>query len=237
MRLLAVNDDGIECDGIIALAQAFEAAGHEVIVVAPDKERSGASHCISLSSGIKIKELKKNFWACSGAPADCVIAALSGGFIPKPDAVISGINAGANLGTDLVYSGTAAGARQAALTGLPGFAFSQTGMFPFDFCAAANWAAAHFKELLALWDKDVFINVNFPPVIHPGFELCVPSQRLYTDHVTVSEAAGGWKKLEFNAFEMQSNDLEGTDGRVCARGIVAVSRILIQPVSKPCGDL
>lgn len=234
MRVLAVNDDGIECTGILCLAREFERAGHEVTVVAPDHERSGASHCISLSTGITIKEVDKNRWKCGGAPADCVIAALSGGFIPKPDIVISGINAGANLGTDIVYSGTAAGARQAALSGLPGIAFSQTGLPPFDFSAAAEWAAFHFEELLKFWDEDVFINVNFPPKTMPGtpFKICPPAHRRYTDFVKVSEMEDGWKKLDFSAFELDVKTLTGTDCDVTDNGVVAVSRVLIQPISK-----
>ncbi|MDR2468092.1 MAG: 5'/3'-nucleotidase SurE [Spirochaetaceae bacterium] len=231
MRILAVNDDGIACAGIQDLTAALISAGHELVVVAPDREQSGMSHALSLGRGIAVKELEPGRWACRGTPADCVIAALSGGFIPRPELVVSGINAGANLGTDLIYSGTAAGARQAALDGLPGIAFSLDGQPPFDFHAAAAWAAAYIHEFIPLIKGDMFLNVNFPSGVkaETSWRHAVPARRRYTNRMTMTPGGNGWQLLSFNDFEMDTAADDGSDCVIVEHGFVALSRVLIQP--------
>jgi len=139
MRILLTNDDGVSSPGIRLLANALRSAGHRVITVAPDVNRSGNSHSILfLNHALKLSEIDFDTWSCSGSPVDCVVTALLGG-IPEiciatdtaelnmekaPDLVLSGINAGANLGTDIVYSGTAASARQGSVFEIPSVALS-----------------------------------------------------------------------------------------------------------------
>jgi len=118
MRILLTNDDGYASDGIKALAVAL-GGEHEVWTLAPDSERSGMSHSMSLRQPLKIRKLAEREYCCSGTPADCVILASHGVLPFSPDVVVSGINRGPNLGTDLVYSGTAAAARQASMNGVP----------------------------------------------------------------------------------------------------------------------
>jgi 5'-nucleotidase len=126
MDILLTNDDGILCKGILKLAEALRSRNeHTVRVLAPDSNRSGVSHGLTiLGSPVKLLELEKDTWSCSGTPVDCVLAGVLGGLPDmKPDLVISGINQGANLGTDITYSGTAAAARPAAQMGVPAIAF------------------------------------------------------------------------------------------------------------------
>jgi 5'-nucleotidase len=169
MKILSTNDDGFECDGIKVLSAALRRAGHKVVVVAPDRDRSGSSHSMSLANGyIDIMQIGDDAWKCSGTPVDCVLAAISGNIDFMPDVVVSGINAGCNLGTDILFSGTAAAARQGALLGLPSIAFSMTGDAPFCYDAAARWAMEHFDTLIGQWQKDMFFNINFPPPNAPN---------------------------------------------------------------------
>ena len=108
MKLLVSNDDGIQAIGIRALADQLAAAGHEVTVVCPDRERSATGHGLTLHQPIRATPVESVFhpsvraWACSGTPADCVKLAFWALLDHKPDLVLSGINQGANLGTDVL---------------------------------------------------------------------------------------------------------------------------------------
>ncbi|MDR2521937.1 MAG: 5'/3'-nucleotidase SurE, partial [Spirochaetaceae bacterium] len=167
MRILATNDDGYTCAGIIALVRALREAGHEVSIVAPDRERSCASHAMTLSGPVSIKQVQPYTWKCTGTPADCAFIGVSDVFEWEPDIVVSGINAGANLGVDVIFSGTVAAARQATMHGVRAIAFSLCGHRPpLHWDAAAAWAAAHLEELAALCAENILVNVNFPNKEH-----------------------------------------------------------------------
>jgi 5'-nucleotidase len=124
MRILVTNDDGIYAPGIEVLAESMQGLG-EVIVMAPSRNRSGASSALTLHRPLHVTELAPNRYSVEGGtPTDCVHLAITG-FLPEPpDLVVSGINAGANLGDDVFYSGTVAAAIEARFMGLPGVAFS-----------------------------------------------------------------------------------------------------------------
>ena len=107
MKLLISNDDGIEARGIHVLAESMRGLG-EVTIVAPDKNRSGASNSLTLDAPIRISEIDDNVYRVSGTPTDCVHIALTGLLDGDPAIVVSGFNAGANLGDDVLYSGTVA---------------------------------------------------------------------------------------------------------------------------------
>ena len=123
MKFLISNDDGIEAKGIRVLAQSMRGLG-DVTIVAPDKNRSGASNSLTLDGPIKIKELEKRVYRVTGTPTDCVHIALTGLLDRDPDIVVSGINAGANLGDDVIYSGTVAAAMEGRFLGYPAVAVS-----------------------------------------------------------------------------------------------------------------
>jgi len=162
MKILLTNDDGYSSEGILALERAL-GTDHEVWTMAPDSERSGMSHSMSLRHPLKIRKLADRRYSCSGTPADCVILAAHGVIPFVPDVVVSGINRGPNLGTDLIYSGTAAAARQATLNGIPGIAVSlATYTGPFRYDALANLVADRLDYLVSLWAPDVFVNLNAP---------------------------------------------------------------------------
>ena len=110
MRVLVSNDDGVDAPGILMLARQLASIG-DVVVVAPDRDRSGASNSLTLDQPIRVKRLAEDRFSVAGTPTDCVYLALSGMLKLMPDIVVSGINSAANLGDDVIYSGTVSAAR------------------------------------------------------------------------------------------------------------------------------
>jgi len=124
MRILISNDDGYLAPGIIALAKALAAIA-EIVVVAPDSNRSGSSNSLTLDRPLSVFRAENGFYFVNGTPSDCVHIALTGVLSYKPDLVVSGINQGQNMGDDTLYSGTVAAATEGFLFGIPSIAFSQ----------------------------------------------------------------------------------------------------------------
>lgn len=176
MRLLISNDDGVFSPGIRCLADTLAIAGHEVVVVCPDRERSATGHSLTVFDPIRAEVVEHRFheqihaWACSGTPSDCVKLALGALLTEPPDFVVSGINQGSNLGTDILYSGTVSAAMEGIIEGIPSIALSLASFTVHDFQPAADFAArllAHLEhhplpELMLL-------NVNVPAL--PGSEI------------------------------------------------------------------
>lgn len=124
MKILISNDDGVHAPGLLALTNALAQIA-TVTVIAPDRNRSGASNSLTLQNPLRVKHLDNGFISVEGTPTDCVHLALTGDLLAeKPDVVVSGINAGANLGDDVFYSGTVAAAMEGCFLGLPAIAFS-----------------------------------------------------------------------------------------------------------------
>jgi 5'-nucleotidase len=163
VKLLIVNDDGIDADGIQTLFLAAHAAGSPT-VVAPASGQSGMSHAVTLEKGVRIDSRGERQYAVHGTPADCTRLALS---LIAPDTqwVLSGINHGGNLGADVHYSGTVAAVREAALHGIPGIAFSQYRRrnLPLDWNRAKRWIQPLIGDLLRRpIAPGVFYNINLP---------------------------------------------------------------------------
>ena len=139
--ILLSNDDGVNAPGIRAAEEALRPLG-EVILAAPDRERSATSHSISLDRPLRAEEVRPGVFSIDGTPVDCVYLALLHLVPRKPDLVVSGINHGYNLGSDVFYSGTVAAALEAALRGVPAIALSLERKRPQDFTHAAGFARA-----------------------------------------------------------------------------------------------
>lgn len=128
MNILISNDDGVHAEGIQTLKNALRSAGHHVTLIAPDRNRSAASSCLTLTEPLRVMQLENGDYALvAGTPADCVHLALNGLFDTPFDLVISGINHGANLGDDVIYSGTVAAALEGRYLALPSIAVSLVG--------------------------------------------------------------------------------------------------------------
>ena len=126
MKILVSNDDGYLATGINVLADALSEIA-EVIVVAPDRNRSAASNSLTLSDPLRVTQFGENRYRVNGTPSDCVHLALTGLLDEEPDLVVSGINHGANLGDDVIYSGTVAAAMEGRFLGFPTIAVSLVG--------------------------------------------------------------------------------------------------------------
>ena len=162
MRILASNDDGYLAPGLRCLADALVPLG-EVTVVAPDRDRSGASNSLTLRSPIRPRTADNGFIYVDGTPTDCVHLAVTGLLDPEPDIVVSGINSGANLGEDVIYSGTVAAAMEGRLLGLPAIAVSLASRRCLHFDTAARVARRLVETLLERpLDSNVILNVNVP---------------------------------------------------------------------------
>ncbi len=123
MRILISNDDGYFSPGIEKLAEVAGAFG-EVTVIAPERDRSGASNSLTLDRPLSVRVAANGFFYVNGTPTDCVHLAVTGLLDHRPDLVLSGINDGANMGDDTIYSGTVAAAMEGYLLGVPSIAFS-----------------------------------------------------------------------------------------------------------------
>lgn len=162
MKILVSNDDGYLAEGINVLANALAKIA-DVVVVAPDRNHSGASNSLTLHSPLRIHEVEKDRYFINGTPTDCVHLALSGMLAEDPDIVVSGINHGANLGDDVIYSGTVAAAMEGRFLGLPAIAVSLVGQRASHFDTAARVAVDLVQRLEAnALPANVLLNVNVP---------------------------------------------------------------------------
>ncbi|MCG8606968.1 5'/3'-nucleotidase SurE [bacterium] len=167
-NILLTNDDGINAPGLTALHAAVRDLGN-VVVVAPDSEKSAVGHAITLSDPLRVWDFKKNGeffgYAVSGTPADCVKIAYWALLDVKPDLIISGINLGGNTGINVIYSGTVSAATEGTILNIPSFAISLTTFRDPDFSLAAKFARRLARQLLKRsLPQGTFLNVNVPPV-------------------------------------------------------------------------
>ncbi|MBA3582235.1 MAG: 5'/3'-nucleotidase SurE [Gammaproteobacteria bacterium] len=165
MRILLSNDDGYLAPGLKALSEAVKQIAEEVTVIAPDRNRSGASNSLTLYDPLRVYLADNGFYYVNGTPSDCVHLALTGLWDYEPDMVISGINAGANLGDDVIYSGTVAAAMEGRFLGLPAIAVSMASRDPQNFATAGRVVQNLIQRLQhhAL-PADTILNVNVPDV-------------------------------------------------------------------------
>ncbi len=168
MKILITNDDGIYADGIYHLKKALDQIG-EVLVVAPDVERSAVGHAITISDPLRVFEAERDGvffgYAVNGTPADCVKLGIRCLAKWTPDIVVSGINLGANTATNIIYSGTVSAAAEAVIMGIPGLALSLTAFDVKEFDYTCRLAV----DLVRKIEKNglpegTLLNVNVPPV-------------------------------------------------------------------------
>jgi len=163
MKILVSNDDGYQSPGLLALVEAMRSLG-DVTVVAPDRDRSGASNSLTLETPIRARREDNGFYKVNGTPTDCVHLAITGLLDSEPDIVIAGINHGANLGDDVLYSGTVAAATEGRFLGFPAMAISLDSFRPQHLETAARIAATLVRSLAKglLPAEAMMFNVNVP---------------------------------------------------------------------------
>ena len=227
--ILVCNDDGIQSEGLAALAGAMSRLG-EVVVVAPDREQSAVSHALTLHRPLRVYEHGSGRFAIDGTPTDCINLAIHAILKRRPALVASGINRGANLGDDITYSGTVSAAMEGTLLGLPSVAFSLLGRDDFEFTAAAT-----FAERLATWvlehglPADTLLNVNVPAMpegrMPGGVALTRMGRRRYGDAIVEKIDPRGRKYYWIGGAELDFEPDEGTDFHAVSQGLIAVTPI------------
>lgn len=251
MNLLLTNDDGFSAPGINALKKRLLLDGHNVMVFAPSANRSGASHCINLGSGVEVRKISESEYTCSGTPADCVMAALKSGVFSKIDLVLSGINQGPNIGLDIVYSGTCGAARQAVFMGVPAVALSVmveehdgepfTPPEKYSYSAMADFAAKNldnFSEMCVVArgmsmpeTPCCFVNVNGLSQEEPykSARFSGISFREYVnDRITLLPKAEGIFERKFSGGKVISSSRKFSDYDALQEGSVAVTRVIAE---------
>lgn len=169
MHILITNDDGYLAPGIRVLAQELALVA-DISVVAPERNRSGASNSLTLMRPLRVERSTDGFYYIDGTPTDCVHLALSGLLDNPPDMVVSGINAGPNLGDDVLYSGTVAAAMEGRYLGLPAIAVSLVGNPATHFSSAAKITCRVVERLThSPLPDDTLLNLNVPDL--PGDEI------------------------------------------------------------------
>jgi 5'-nucleotidase len=194
MRILVSNDDGVHSPGLHALVRAMASLG-EVVVVAPDRERSAVGHSLTFFHPVRLEPIRPahcveeaTYYACDGTPTDCVLLALYSIMIDSPPAiVVSGINRGANLGDDIHYSGTASAAMEAAIHGRPAVAVSLAAHRDPLWDTAAHAASRVVSAVLERGlPERTFLNVNVPNIAQEslrGFATTVQGRTIYRQQV------------------------------------------------------
>jgi 5'-nucleotidase len=225
VRILITNDDGIHAEGIKALENALRGIG-DVFVVAPESEMSGASHSLTLSRPLRIRQIDEGHWTVDGTPTDCVTVALNRILPPeqRPHICVSGINHGANLGDDATYSGTVAGALESTILGVPGIAFSLAVSRNQDFTASAKIAKQMTERAIKEGLPDgTLLNINVPKgepkgirVTKQGFKDARP---IISEHTDPRGKLYYWIGEERNGFHAEG----GTDFEAIDEGFVSVT--------------
>ncbi len=229
MRILLTNDDGIDAPGIRTLKRVLEEAGHDIMVIAPDKEQSAASHSITLHEPLRIIERSEREFAVTGSPADCVI--LASRFILKedPDLLISGINGGGNMAEDILYSGTVAAALEAMFMGYKAMAVSITSRSGQKFETAAILMRNFLEQGLQdeIGEREVF-NINVPNLDLQdikGVKVTRAGNRHYQDFVKEQLDPSGRKIYWIGGAKAVWKDIEGTDFKVINENYVSITPI------------
>lgn len=231
MRVLVSNDDGVDAPGIRILAEGLRAAGHEVLVVAPDRDRSGASNSLTLDAPVRVLQRDEHTWCVYGTPTDCVHVAITGMLELEPDMVVSGINNTANLGDDVIYSGTVAAAMEGRFLGLPAVAMS---------LATRNHRGEHYEtaaraavEIIARLQvdplpADTILNVNVPDIPWSevrGFEVSRLGNRHRAEPCVQQDDPRGRTWWWIGAAGAEQDAGPGTDFNAVRSGHIAITPI------------
>ena len=230
MHILVSNDDGYQAPGLLRLVSALRELA-EVTVVAPDRDRSGASNSLSLKNPLYVTRHDNGFYSVEGTPTDCVHVAITGLLEREPDMVVSGINNGANLGDDVIYSGTVAAAMEGRFLGLPAIALSQAAPCPQHFDSAARvavWLVRRLRERPL--PPDTILNVNVPdrPWEHlAGFQATRLGHRHKSEPVIRSEDPRGRPIYWVGPAGPEQDAGPGTDFHAVRAGLVSITPLQV----------
>lgn len=227
LRFLCTNDDGIHAAGLRLLTQTAERLG-EVLVVAPDRQRSGASQSLTLHRPLRITTVSEKRLALDGTPTDCVLVALKELYRPRPDFVLSGVNHGANMGEDVLYSGTVAAALEGTILGVPSIALSFIGRDDDRLAGYTDLLERLLRQLVERRDfpEETLFNINLPD-LHAsdvkGFRITALGRRVYSDSLTRSRDPAGHEFFWIGGGKSHWRGREDSDFRAVENGYVSIT--------------
>ncbi|HET6588273.1 MAG TPA: 5'/3'-nucleotidase SurE [Oleiagrimonas sp.] len=228
MRVLVSNDDGVDAHGIRVLAERLATVG-EVTVVAPDRDRSGASNSLTLDQPIRVLRMDDGRYRVAGTPTDCVHLALSGLLEKEPDIVVSGINNSANMGDDVIYSGTVSAAMEGRYCGLPAIAVSLVTREHRGehYDSAAKAVRILMQRLLTdPLPADTILNVNVPDLAWndiQGFEVTRLGRRHRSEPCIEQTDPRGRKMWWIGPVGAVDDAGPGTDFDAVHRGFISIT--------------
>ena len=230
MRILLSNDDGYFAPGLAALAEALCEVG-DVVVVAPEQNRSGASNSLTLDRPLFLKKAANGFHYVNGTPTDCVHLAVTGMLDTLPDIIVSGVNLGANMGDDTIYSGTVAAATEGYLLGTPSIAVSLTSFEGKNFATAGRVARELVERFSRqpVWDP-ILLNVNVPDIPYSqlnGQEVTRLGRRHKAEPVVKTVSPRNETLYWIGAAGAAADAGPGTDFNAIERGCVSITPLQI----------
>lgn len=230
MRILLSNDDGVFAEGLSCLYERL-CDKHDITVIAPDRNCSGASNALSLRSPLSITKMKNGFYSVNGTPSDCVHLGVNQFMQDEPELVISGINHGPNLGDDVVYSGTVAAATEGRYMGLPAIAVS-----------LANYKGTHFETAAKIIEDivsklhdhplpaDEILNVNVPDLPYEqvvGIEVTRQGRRHRAESMVKARDPYGNDVYWYGTVGSEQDAGPGTDFYAIANNICSVTPLSV----------
>ena len=230
MRILLSNDDGYFAPGLAARAEALCEVG-DVVVVAPEQNRSGASNSLTLDRPLFLKKAANGFYYVNGTPTDCVHLAVTGMLDTLPDIIVSGVNLGANMGDDTIYSGTVAAATEGYLLGIPSIAVSLTSFEGKNFSTAGRVARELVERFSRqpVWDP-ILLNVNVPDIPYSqlnGQEVTRLGRRHKAEPVVKTVSPRNETLYWIGAAGAAADAGPGTDFNAIERGCVSITPLQI----------
>lgn len=236
MRILITNDDGIRAPGLAALVSVAVQFG-EVKVAAPEREKSGCGHAMTLYDPLRARPhegLGVEAYEVNGVPVDCVNVGLTLAWPDGCDLVLSGFNAGPNLGFDVTYSGTVAGAMEGAINGIRSVALSMASFVsgaPSHFATGVQWLLENWHWLTTTPEVPLtFLNVNIPAVDSlelRGHRVCGMGKRIYEDRVELRHDPWGRPYYWQGGVVVMDPDQPGTDVEAVSEGFVSITPITL----------
>lgn len=230
MRILLSNDDGYFAPGLEALYQSLAGLG-EIVVVAPEQNRSGASNSLTLDRPLFLKKASNGFYFVNGTPTDCVHLAVTGMLDSIPDIIVSGINHGANMGDDTIYSGTVAAATEGFLLGIPSIAVSTASHDGKYFSTAGRFVRNLVEKFMENpVGEPVLLNVNIPDIPFEslkGQEITRLGRRHKAEPVVKMQSPRNETVYWVGAAGAAADAGPGTDFNAVERGFVSITPLQI----------